>query len=61
VIPIPQIEHSDPKIHYIVGQFDLPVDDILPSFIEVNLKRSMILGLRDEIQDEYLESAKIVL
>ena len=60
VVSIPQVEHSDRKIHYIIDAFELPIDDCLPSFIEARMTKGVVLGLRDEIKDEFRTTATLV-
>ena len=61
VLTIPQIEHSDPDIHYIIDSFDLPVDEVLPAFIELKYKKSLVVGVRDEIKDEFTSTATMAM
>jgi hypothetical protein len=60
-VSIPQVEHVDRRIHYIVDAFELPIDEVLPSFMEARFTKGIVLGLRDEIKDEFRTTATLVL
>ena len=60
-IRIPPIKTSNKQFGFELDQFEIPLDDFLPSFIEYKLSKGIVMGIRDTITDQKYSSISIVL
>lgn len=61
MITIPGIKTSNKKYDFQLDLFEIPLDDILPSYVEYKISNGIMMGIRDTIKDQKYSSLSIVL